>query len=215
MSVASILTQLIQQAMLESQITSAGGDSPKINRVLYLDINSADFENVIDNEIKLVVEGFIEEIQAAQSGGRTGGGDQGGGTDPMSILSQARSASGDPAGFVLDFFKPYIPVLVPLLAAAAAPLIVQNVIDLLTRPGMPLDPRFKRVIVNEVLGLLDRQQQEDSKIGARDVVVQSRAGFMNMNGAGSNSILKQIREGKGPTPFTSTIGLQEKAGGVK
>lgn len=214
MTVASILIQLMQQAMLDSQITSAGGDSPKINRVLYMDINAADFESIIDNEIKLVVEQFIEEVQAAQgAGGGRGAGADGG--NPLSFLSQARGAITDPAGFALDLIKPYIPALIPIIAATAVPLIVQAAIDQLTRPGMPLDPRFKRIIANEVLGLLDRQTQENSKIGARNVIIQSRNGFLNANGAGSDSILRQIREGRGPTPFTSDIGLQEKAGGVK
>ena len=78
------------------------------------------------------------------------------------------------------------------LALALIPLIFKE----LTRDGGGLDLRWKRIIDREVNGFLDRQTQRNTQIGLRQVIIQSRAGFIQKNGgAGNENTIRQIRDG--------------------
>ena len=78
------------------------------------------------------------------------------------------------------------------LALALIPIIFKE----LTRDGGALDLRWKRIIDREVNGFLDRQTQRNTQIGLRQVIIQSRAGFIQKNGAaGNENTIRQIRDG--------------------
>lgn len=78
------------------------------------------------------------------------------------------------------------------LALSLAPLIF----EITTRDGGPLDLRFRRRLLKEQNSFLDRQTQRNTQIGLRQVIIQSRAGFIQMNGAGGNeNTIRQIRDG--------------------
>ena len=78
------------------------------------------------------------------------------------------------------------------LTLALIPLIFKE----LTRDGGSLDLRWKRIIDREVNGFLDRQTQRNTQIGLRQVIIQSRAGFIAKNGAsGNENTIRQIRDG--------------------
>ena len=97
----------------------------------------------------------------------------------------------NPTGFLKgQLMRAIGPALVLLIAAQTA----EQVIKILRSPGMFADPRFRRNIQNEVEFYLSRQQQQATRIGLRQVIIQSEGGFRNMNGAANTNTLRQIRE---------------------
>jgi len=78
------------------------------------------------------------------------------------------------------------------LSLAMIPIILK----MLTADGSALDLRWKRLMQKEENSFLDRQTQRNTQIGLRQVIVQSRAGFIQINGAGGNgSSIRQHRDG--------------------
>jgi len=77
------------------------------------------------------------------------------------------------------------------LAVSLAPFIF----TIFTKPGGPLDLRFKRIIENEINGFLARQTQIDTEMGVRQVIIQSKTGFTATNGANNYNTVRGIREG--------------------
>jgi len=69
------------------------------------------------------------------------------------------------------------------------------VFDYLTRPGGPMDVRWKRVLENEFNAFLSRQTQKDTQMGVRQVVIQSKIGFTAANGVNNYNTSRGIREG--------------------
>ncbi len=88
------------------------------------------------------------------------------------------------------FLKAVGPALVAIIAAQTA----EQIIKILRSPGMFADPRFRRNLQTEFEFYLSRQQQQATRIGLRQVIIQSDAGFRNMNGAANTNTLRQIRE---------------------
>ena len=87
-------------------------------------------------------------------------------------------------------FLPHAALVV--LAVALVPIIF----DEITKAGGPMDLRWKRIMSDEFNAFLDRQTQRNTQIGTRQVIIQSKAGFINLNGAGGNANnLRTIREG--------------------
>jgi len=104
------------------------------------------------------------------------------------------SVGKDPIGAVTSALKgvPLPHAALVALALALIPIIFKE----LTRDGGTLDLRWKRIIDNEVNGFLDRQTQRNTQIGTRQVIIQSRAGFIAINGAaGNENTIRQIRDG--------------------
>jgi hypothetical protein len=109
----------------------------------------------------------------------------------------------------------FMPMLAPLIIAASMPQIIEGVIQVLTRPGMPLDPRFTRFMEKEWNTGLDRQKQFNTMIGRRNVVVQTSAGWRNTLGAGHTSVNRRVAEGTGAGPRLGTIvGMPDKSIGA-
>ena len=78
-----------------------------------------------------------------------------------------------------------------LLAIALAPLIV----DQLKSPGSMLDVRWRRIMQEEFIALMGRQDQWNAQIGVRQVYVASHDQFLVGNGAAmSESNLRRVRE---------------------
>jgi len=78
------------------------------------------------------------------------------------------------------------------LAVALAPMII----DELKRPGSFLDVRWKRELAQEFNAFLERQDQWNTQLGLRQVVVQSQAGFLMTGGASmSENTLRIVRGG--------------------
>lgn len=96
------------------------------------------------------------------------------------------------------------------LALALTPLIF----DVLTRPGGPLDLRFKRIISDEVNAFLSRQTQKDTEMGIRQVIIQSKTGFTAKNGENNYNTVRGIREGGIDKERLDRIGMKDHSKGV-
>ncbi len=107
------------------------------------------------------------------------------------LVRQGVSIADNPAILVAEGIR-YLPhATLVLLAVSLAPLIF----DILTKPGGPLDLRFKRIIDDEINGFLSRQTQKDTEFGVRQVIIQSKTGFTATNGVNNYNTVRGIREG--------------------
>jgi len=97
-----------------------------------------------------------------------------------------------------------------ILAIALAPLIF----DQATRPGGPLDLRFKRIIEDELNAFLSRQTQKDTEMGVRQVIIQSKVGFTAANGKNNYNTIRGIREGGLNKERLDRIGMIDHSKGV-
>ena len=213
----SALNQMLRLYFNGLQITSSGGDSPKVNTISHVPEVSG-FGTVLDSAVRVAVIRHMEETGLLNNVNGPGGAaanTTGPGRDPLSLIGTAQGAISNPTGFLLGQAQTLVPILVPLLVAAMAPQIIETAIDQMTAPGMPLDPRWRRAIHKEVFGMLTRQQQENSRIGVRNVAIQSKEGFIMENGGGAQSLLQQVKNGTGPSVGTTVIGTQLKSEGVK
>ncbi len=99
------------------------------------------------------------------------------------------------------------PLLGPAAVALIAPTVAKMVLEELKRPGGVLDIRYKRMITNEVENYMSRQMQRDTQIGNRQVIIQMKSKFLNLNGEGNSNTYQQVRDNG--TRFAE-VGLQTK-----
>jgi len=188
MTVVDVMRQMIEEALYGASISSAGGDSPKKNFVFAgtVNINPVDFENVLTSEmdsfmqerLPKVIEENGEDIKKTIM-------------DDPEIKKMVGLFRGGTSGFATNLLRVAGPIFVALLA----PKMAEAVFKWITRPGGILDLRFKRVLENEQNAFLDRQTQYNTQVGLRQVIIQSTAGFRNINGMANENTLRQIREG--------------------
>jgi len=190
-SFTDTLIQLIQQMMLTADITSAGGDSPKVNKILRTDVSSADFDEIIRNTIRDIVD---EQTQGDSTLPTLDAGEEGGFTSSqgVGVARSALSKFQNPEGLVAEGLQFLPHAAVVSFALVLIPIIINE----LTKPGGPFDLRWKRQMEKEFNALMDRQTAYDLNIGERGLIVQTRQGFINNLGrAGNANTLRQIREG--------------------
>lgn len=124
--------------------------------------------------------------------------------------SRAIGVMSNPASIV-SMGLPLLPHTVMVaFAIAMAPLIF----DILTRPGGPLDLRFKRIIDDEINAFLSRQTQKDTEMGVRQVIIQSKTGFTAKNGVNNYNTVRGIREGGIDKERLDRIGMTDHTKGV-
>lgn len=107
-----------------------------------------------------------------------------------------------------------ITLLPHAVLVAFAISITPFIFDILTKPGGPLDLRFKRIISNEVNAFLSRQVQKDTEMGVRQVIIQSKTGFTASNGANHYNTQKGVREGGIDKERLDRIGKVDHTRGV-
>ena len=191
-SIEAVIRQMIEQYLNGIQISSAGGDSPKINEVLFLP-EVADFGNVFDAAIRDAVAQHVQEgappvdiSEEKNAQGLTEG-------QAVGLANNALSLMQNPEALVAAGL-PKIPhaVLVTFVVSSLLPIIIHE----LTKPGAPFDLRFKRIMEKEFNSLMSRQTAYDFSVGERGLIVQSRTGFLNRHTGGANTnTLKMIRDG--------------------
>ena len=206
MSATQAITDVIRAALSQSKFTSA---SPgHIN--LFIDDGS--LQNLqlggFEEELELLIRREIEKTSKT-GGARTVGEREG---DPTKELLKATQAGIDPVNFAQQYAKRLVPILLPLLIAAG---IGQLILDTSLSPGGILDRRLRRLITQEVNGLLDKQTQKNFSIGTRQLTIQSRAGFRNIQGIGSEDNLRQIREGTGAGLRKSALDYVDFSRGIR
>lgn len=221
MTVGNAMRNMIEDMMLSAYITSPRFDDYEIDAV---EIPPAGIESLIDEEIRRIIEeqvrtqsrepdsSYDAHVKAYGKFKREQDTDN---TDEiMRMMQKGGQVFTNPRAFFLSNMKLLLPTLGPLLIAAMLPQIIEGVIEVLTRPGFPLDPRFTRFMEQEWNTGLERQTQFNTMIGRRNVVIQTKAGWRNQMGAGHTSIYKRIAEGTGIGPRLGTlIGMPEKSTG--
>ena len=200
MTLASMVRQLIEGVMNSARITSA---SPNfVNRVEAYDwfSNVDNFDDVIRAEVQRILAETQTETkeEESQAGVGTPPAEESEGTNVEASVRQVveknAGALQNPIGSLSAGLRsiPLPHAQLVALALAMAPLIFK----LLTMDGGALDLRFRRKMQDETNSFLDRQTQRNTQIGLRQVIIQSRAGFIQVNGAGGNeNNVRQIREG--------------------
>lgn len=195
--IESALRQMIEQYLNGMQISSAGDESRSINSVTFLP-EVTGFGDVLDSAVQTAVARHMEENGLLQGAGGLGTE----GKDPnakgltegqaVGIAGQGLSLLQNPETLVSAGIVKLPHAVLITFAISLIPIIIHE----LTKPGGPFDLRFKRIVEKEFNSLMDRQTAYDMRIGERGIIIQSRAGFINKNGAMSNTnTLRQIREG--------------------
>ena len=124
--------------------------------------------------------------------------------------SKVIGAANDPTSIVATA----LPFLPHTVLVAFAIVITPLIFDILTRPGGPLDLRFKRIISDEVNAFLSRQTQKDTEMGVRQVIIQSKTGFTAKNGVNNYNTVRGIREGGIDKERLDRIGMVDHSKGV-
>lgn len=213
------IRMMIEDAMLSAYIISPRFDDYEIAAV---EIPAAGIEQAINDAIKKIVQDTARKEKETQYDSHIKAygkfkrqEDDAKFSDISSQLTDIKQLTTNPSGFILSMIMPLVPILGPMMVAASMPMIIDTIIEVLTRPGFPLDPRFKRRLDEEFNSQLDRQTQFNSSIGARNVVIQTKAGWINMQGAGHRSAMKDVREGTGRGVRQGFIGIEDKSVGLR
>jgi len=198
----SIIKQMILSAFRSAKMSSASRGFT--NRFLGmesqggLDIIGSNEE--INDAIQQAIEGITADPDSAQSlagdlldseektGKKTKGKLEQRG---LTVLSGVSGMGNDPTNVIAKV----LPSLPHAALIAFALLLAPLIFDILTKPGGPLDLRFKRIISDEVNAFLSRQTQRDTEMGVRQVIIQSKTGFTAANGFNNYNTVKGIREG--------------------
>ena len=186
MTFADLLRQVIENALYNANITSA--NPYHVNKVFAVDINTADFDELLTKEIEDIVNETVKDLSPTTERKTEEGLTESG---AVALARNGISTVQDPVSIVTTGLQ-YLPHAALIgLALSLIPLILKE----LTRAGGPLDLRWKRIMENEFNAFLDRQTQKNTQLGLRQVIVQSRSGYIAMNGAANENTLRQIREG--------------------
>ncbi len=199
-----MIRQLIVSVVNSARITSA---SPEyVNRVEGYDgVNSdVNFEDIIRQEVQRIMDEnkHTENVEKTQKDIGTGPAET---TEGTNVEAQIKSnvlkgvaQSKDPIGALSSTVSSglsQIPIPHAQLVALSLAMI-PIILKMLTADGSALDLRWKRLMQKEENSFLDRQTQRNTQIGLRQVIVQSRAGFIQLNGAGGNgNSIRQHRDG--------------------
>jgi len=205
---------MMQNAFDSLLITSAGGDSPKQNRVIDVEIPAVDFEGILDDNIRELINDAIDEREIAGGGGastraKQSPGSQGQAQEALQLLTGGIGST--PQSIV----QRLVPMLGPAMLLFMLPEIFKFVLNEMIKPGGPFDVRFKREIQKEQFGFYDRQTQWDSSHGYRNVIIQGVNGFKAEQGSFHASTFRDIKEAGGSNIQLNRIALTDKAYGFQ
>jgi len=177
------IVSMFELVLRNMQVSSAGGDSPKINTVIDFPTPSG-FGEILDTAVRISVLRHMEENGMLATG--SGGDDTPKDPSSPNVLSLARKgASGisDPTSLFADATQitKLIPIIGVLLAAPGFALMIRN---LLLSPGMPFDPRFRRDIGSEVLSTVEREEKAGLRQGLVIVRITSTPTLRGEQGVG-------------------------------
>jgi len=211
-----IIRQMILSAFRSANMSSA---SPgHVNRFMGvesqggMDIIGSNEE--VNEAIREAVTNITSDPDSAESlaGDLLGAEEKTGKNKTTANLLQTARLGVDPTAALQAYAKKLIPVLMPLLITAG---LAELIINVSLSPGGIIDRRLRRYITEEVNGLLDKQTQKNFSIGTRQLTIQSRAGFRNIQGIGSEDNLRQIREGAGSGLRKSNLDYIDMSKGVR
>ncbi len=178
MSLVDILTQFFVNATKTMNISSAGGDSPKINYVMDVNINPGDYDAIFKSEIKRIVEEVVGDTGGgvATSGGLKPGLTLLGDADKTQLEKLMEKSLGGPAKArdAMQFLINPTGAVKSLLTKAGGPgaiaaiisaIVLAALIKELVRKGSVYDRTFKNVVFNQTEVLRVRQQQQQILVG--------------------------------------------------
>ena len=210
MTLADVVRQMVEQALNSAVISSAGGDSPKKNYVMSVDINPVDFEGILEETQRNIINDIMEERELAIFQNKQQSTRQG---DPAKDALQL--ITGNIGATPQSIVTRLVPLLGPAMLIFMLPEIVKFVVEYLIKPGGIFDVRFKREIQKEQFGFYSRQTQYDSSHGYRNVIIQGVNGFKAEQGSFHASTFRDIKEQGGLNVQNARIGLTDKALGFQ
>ncbi len=208
MSFGSRIQALIKNILYSSEITSANPTHTNTVKNIFetpdfaLDEEfSQEVVRVIREEIKIQMTEQREDDITEQT--PIGSVD----SQAATTISKGIGLRQNPEAFATNLMSKLPHTALVLLAVSLAPMII----DELTRAGGIMDIRFRRKIELEWNGFLDRQTQKNTQIGLRSMIVQSSAGFIQINGAGSGNAQRLAKNTQGFIEKNNEIGLPSHA----
>ncbi len=215
MTLSDIITSYVIDLLKEAQITSASPQWTNTVKDVRVTGLGADFDHELEIAIAEKISEFaatnpdlfggVETAPTSKKGKKSSKEKIGAG-----LVRQGVAIGENPASIVAQGIALLPHATLLLLAISLAPLIF----DILTKPGGPLDLRFKRIIDNEINAFLSRQTQKDTEFGVRQVIIQSKTGFTATNGANNFNTVRGIREGGVDKQRLDRIGMVDHAKGV-
>ena len=211
-----IIKQMILSAFRSALMDSA---SPgHVNRFKSMEGDIIGSAEEINSAIREAVEGLMEDSGSAEkleqniidADIKTGKSKRITEQKAVGLASKGIGVATSPASIVAMGLQLLPHAVLISFAISLAPLIF----DILTKPGGPLDLRFKRIIDDEINAFLSRQTQKDTEMGVRQVIIQSKTGFTASNGQNNYNTLRGIREGGVNEERLSRIGMKDHSKGV-
>jgi len=162
-------------------------------------------QNIIQDEVKTQIQALEKEGAPKQSSpeGSTSPDLQGPALEAFQLIK-------NPGSLVAKGLK-FLPHAAAVLFAIQ---ISKYVFAEITKAGGSMDLRWRRQMDDEFNAFLDRQTQRNTQIGNRQVVIQSAAGFIQMNGAANENTLRQIRDGGVDGTRLARVDLTDHAKGL-
>ncbi len=196
-NLSELITSYMIDLLKETQITSASPQWTNTVKDVRITGLGADFDHELETAIAEKISEFVTtnpdmfnviKIKNDKTSNKTKGTKE---SQSSRLVKQGLSIADNPAVLIAEGIR-YLPhATLILLAISLAPIIF----DILTKPGGPLDLRFKRIIDDEINAFLSRQTQKDTEFGVRQVIIQSKTGFTATNGANNYNTVRGIREG--------------------
>lgn len=204
MGFGSRIQALIKNILYSSEITSANPNHTNTVKNIFetpdfaLDEEfSQEVVRVIKQEIKIQMTEQREDDITKQT--PIGSLD----SQAASTISKGIGIAQNPAGFAMGLFSKLPHTALIVLAISLVPLVI----DELTKAGGAMDIRFKRELNKEVNAFLDRQTQKNTQLGLRGVRIQSTAGFIQLNGAGSANTMDLAKNPRNVFNKNNTVGI--------
>jgi len=177
MTLGSTLKQMMDSFARALAITSASPEhTNRVKEVEFFgeggDFDSvlrADVVRIIKDEIKIQMTEVKEDVEPKIPKGSVG-------SQVTQNINKAVSIAENPATMASQLMSKLPHAAVVALALKLYPVIIEH----LTRPGGPMDIRFRRKVEQEWNGFLDRQTQKNTQIGLRSMIVQSTGGFIQV-----------------------------------
>ena len=186
MTLASSIKQFVESIMVAARIVSPRFSDYHVDGFdFYSEAGQfdesfrADVVKIIQDEIKIQMTKVGEDAKIPASKGSVE-------AQITQNINKVSSVAQNPASMGAELISKLPHAAVVALAIKLYPVII----DYLTRPGGPMDIRFRRKIELEWNGFLDRQTQKNTQLGIRGVRIQSRAGFIQLSGGASGNSMR-------------------------
>jgi len=186
MTLAAAIKQFVTELAVSARIISPRFTDYRIDSFDYY-TEPAEFDTILKDE----VERIIDAKMAEQKEGGTKSPPMPQEANMLGLIGKgARTGMGGGAALLGSVARLFPPVAIAL----AIPFVIDAVLDELTKAGGVLDTRYKRILTNEIENYMSRQMQYDTAVGNRQVIIQTKASFSNLRGAGNSNTFQQVRD---------------------